>query len=310
MELSILLSKQIISLFLYVAAGYVSVRAGLFRSEDSKTISRMVVYICSPCAILAAFQIELTQDKVRGLLLALVMSVIVHVFLIGFTKLLQKPLGLNRIERASLIYTNAGNLIIPLVAAVLGEKWVFYTTAFIIVQTVLIFTHGTGLLGQQEKTDYKEILLNPNMLAIAAGFFLFVTEIRVPDVIGTCMSGFGDMIGTAGMYVIGMVIGNVDLKWVFARKRPYLICFGRLIVYPLIITFAFAATAQLGIHKDIKQILLVVLLAAVAPAAAMVTQLTQIYDGDSQYASVINVMTIVFCIITMPVIVFIYEMFV
>ncbi len=53
-------------------------------------------------------------------------------------------------------------------------------------------------------------------------------EIRLPAVIDSCVSGFGDMISPASMMVIGMVIGDVDLKWVFRQKRPYLICMIRL----------------------------------------------------------------------------------
>ena len=48
------------------------------------------------------------------------------------------------------------------------------------------------------------------------------------------------MISPASMMVIGMVIGDVDLKWVFRQKRPYLICLLRLIVFPLIAVVAFA----------------------------------------------------------------------
>ena len=55
MELSLLLAEQIVSLFLFVAAGYASVKAGLFKSEDSKVISNMVVYICSPCMVIYSF---------------------------------------------------------------------------------------------------------------------------------------------------------------------------------------------------------------------------------------------------------------
>ena len=55
--------------------------------------------------------------------------------------------------------------------------------------------------------------------------------------------------------------------------------------------------------------LMVVLLATAAPAAAMVTQLAQLYNKDVKYASVINVMSVIFCIVTMPVMVMLYEMF-
>ena len=110
------------------------------------------------------------------------------------------------------------------------------------------------------------------------------------------------MISPASMMVIGMVIGDVDLKWVFHQKLL------RLIVFPLIAVVAFAGLERSGIHPDAEYILMIVLIATSAPAAAMITQLAQIYGKDSRYASVINVMSVIFCIITMPVMVLSYEM--
>ncbi len=309
MELSILLAQQITAMFLTMAVGYVIVRIGLFRAEDSKVISNVVVYICSPCIIVDSFQIELTQDKLQGLALAIVVSIAVHILMIGVTKLLEKPLGMNSIEKASVIYTNSGYLIIPLVMAVLGEEWVFYTTAFIVVQAILIWTHGASLISQRPENNIKKILLNPNIIAIVIGSILFITKIRLPVVIAGCVSGFGDMVSSASMLVIGMVIGNVDLLWIFRQKRPYLICFLRLIAFPATAVVAFGLIGRMGIHEDAEYILMTVLLASSAPTATMVTQLAQIYDKDSKYASVINVMSVVFCIITMPVMVLLYELF-
>ena len=73
MELSILLAEQIMAMFLTMVVGYIIVKIGLFKTKDSKIISNIVVYICSPCAIFNSFQIELTKDKVYGLLLATVL---------------------------------------------------------------------------------------------------------------------------------------------------------------------------------------------------------------------------------------------
>ena len=75
------------------------------------------------------------------------------------------------------------------------------------------------------------------------------------------------------------------------------------------IAAVFAMIVRMGIHRQAKDILLVVFLAAAAPAAAMVTQLAQIYDRDSKYASVINVMSVIFCIVTMPLMVMLYGLF-
>ena len=159
MEISILLAEQILAMFLTMAVGFVVVRIGLFKTEDSRIISNMVVYICNPCVVVHAFQIELTDDKIRGLLIAIGMSVIVHIVLIAGTAALSKVFHFNSIEKASIIYTNAGYLVIPLVSAVLGEEWVFYTTAFILVQTVLMWTHGVKLIGQEKDMNIRKIAL-------------------------------------------------------------------------------------------------------------------------------------------------------
>lgn len=66
------------------------------------------------------------------------------------------------------------------------------------------------------------------------------------------------------MMVIGMVIGDVDLKWVFHQKRPYLICLLRLIVFPLVAVVAFAGLERSGIHPDAEYILMIVLIATVS----------------------------------------------
>lgn len=307
MELSILLAEQIAALFLMMAVGYFLVRIGMLQAEDSKVISNLVVYVCSPCVVLDSFQITLTQDRINGLLLATAGAVLVHIALVGGTKLLEKPLGLNSIEKASIVYSNAGNLIIPLVTAVLGKEWVFYTVAYIIVQTVLIWTHGISVINRGEKSNLKGIIKNPNIIAILVGMIMLITGFRFPVPIRDCASGFASMIGPAGMIVIGMLIGKVDLIWVFRQKRPYFICVIRLLIFPVIFILIFSLTGMQALHPQAGYILLVVLLAGSAPAAAIVTQLAQIYNKDSKYASVINVMSVIFCIVTMPLITLLYE---
>ena len=75
----------------------------------------------------------------------------------------------------------------------------------------------------------------------------------------------------------------------------------------MIVVFAFALVGRFHVHPDAEYILMIVLLAAAAPAGAIITQLAQIYNKDSMYASVINVMSVVFCIITMPLMTLLYE---
>ena len=300
MELSVLLAEQIVVIFLMMAIGYVIVKIRLFKTEDSSVLSNLVVYICFPCVIINSFQIELTARTAKGLLLAVAAAAAAHAFMLLAVWILEKPLRLNSIEKVSIIYTNAGYLVIPLVSAVLGEEWVFYTTAFLLVQNLLTWTHGVSVLKGESERNYRKILLNPNIIALAAGILLFAAQIRLPAVLASCVESMSGLVTPASMLVIGMVIGDVDLGWVFCQKRPYLICLIRLVVIPL--------AERAGLHADAEYILLIVLIAVAAPVAAIITQLAQIYDRDVRYASVINVMSVVFCIFTMPLAVLIYEL--
>lgn len=308
MNLSVLLAEQIAALFLIALVGFVLIKKKIFESGDSKTLSTFVVYVFSPCVIVNSFQMEFSQEKMKGWMLAAAAAVLIHILLIGGGKILQIYFHLNAIEKASLEYSNAANLIVPLVTAVLGAEWVFYTTAYIMVQAVLVWTHGVSVIREKRERNLKKILLNPNIIAIFVGFVLFLMDTWFPPIIASSISGLGVMIGPASMLVIGMLMGDVDLIGVFKQKRPYLICLLRLVLFPVLLIFIFRVTGMTMIHPEGKRILLVSLLAASAPVAAMVTQLAQIYERDAKYASVINVMSVVFCVITMPLVVFLYEM--
>ena len=54
--------------------------------------------------------------------------------------------------------------------------------------------------------------------------------------------------------------------------------------------------------------LLIVFLAVITPSASTITQMCQVYGNDSQYASAINVMTTLFSIVTMPLMVLLFQM--
>ena len=55
MEISILLAQQIAQLFLMILMGFLIVKAGLLKDEDSKVLSKIVLYLIIPCVILNAF---------------------------------------------------------------------------------------------------------------------------------------------------------------------------------------------------------------------------------------------------------------
>ena len=307
MEISLLLMQQITELFLMIFMGYVIVKARLLKGEDSKVISKIVLYLIIPCVIINAFQVDYTSAKVQGLLLAFAASVMLQVLLLIIVWGAGR-MGLNEVEKASVYYSNAGNLIMPIVTFVLGQEWVLYGCVFMSVQIVFVWSHGKWVLSRQSKIDWKKILLNINMVAVFAGVFLFFTKIRLPQILNQTFGSVGSMIGPASMMVTGMLIAEMSLKDIFTNGRVYFITFLRLIAVPAVALLLLKVSGLVNGSPDGKKLLLIVFLAVITPSASTITQMCQVYGNDSQYASAINVMTTLFSIVTMPLMVLLFQM--
>ena len=183
--ISLILAQQIAVLVLMMLCGLLVVRAGLIRSEDSRVISVLCVYIILPCVMLHSFQITYSDEIRDGFFLALAAAVAVHVLLLILVGILGKFLHFDRVEQMSLLYSNAGNLVIPLVSAVLGQEWVIYASAFLCVQVLLLWTHGQSLMEQRAKFNWKKIVTNLNLIAAVLGMVFFFGKIQLPQIIGS-----------------------------------------------------------------------------------------------------------------------------
>ena len=307
MHISLLLMNQIIQLFIMIFMGFIIVKANLLKAEDSKILSVTVLYLIIPCVIINAFQVTYTKDTVQGLLITLAASVLTQIILLIIISVLGKFLNLNEVEVASIYYSNSGNLIVPIVMFILGKEWVLYGCVFMSVQLVFIWTHCKKIISRESVYDWRKIVLNINMISIAIGIILFLTRIHLPANINNTLSAVGSMIGPASMIVTGMLFAGMDLKQIFANKRVYFISFLRLIIVPVIALFLIKCSQLSTFSSNGNKLMLIVFLAIITPSASTVTQMCQVYGNDSQYASAINVVTTLLAIITMPLMVMLFQ---
>ena len=307
MHISILLMEQIIQLFLMIFMGFLIVKAKLLNSEDSKILSIIVLYLIIPCVIINVFQIDYTPQTVKGLLIALAGSVMTQVILLIVVSILGRVFHLNEVEVASIYYSNSGNLIVPIVMFILGKEWVLYGCVFMSVQLVFIWTHCKKIISRESVYDWRKIVLNINMISIAIGIVLFLTRIHLPAIINNTLSAVGSMIGPASMIVTGMLFAGMDFKQIFANKRVYFVSFFRLIIVPVIALFLIKCSQLSTFSSNGNKLMMIVFLAIITPSASTVTQMCQVYGNDSQYASAINVVTTLLAIVTMPLMVMLFQ---
>ena len=233
MQISILLAQQIAQLFLILIMGYAVVKAGLLKASDSKVLSVVMVYLVTPCVIINAFQINDTPEIRKGLLYSMAIAAAIHVVLLVLSALLSRPLKLDAVEQVNVIYSNAAALVIPLVKALMGDAYVIYSCAFIIVQ---------------------------------------------------------------------------PLREVFCTRRNYLPTVLRLVVCPLVVLVLLWVCHASSWVADGKNILMTVYLAAITPACATVTSMAQLYDRDAAHSSALYVLTTLLSIVSMPVMIGLFDL--
>lgn len=288
--------------------GFAMVRTGVLDAKESRTLSVMSLYLFAPFAVLGSFEVDCTPDMRSALLFSLTFAIMTHIVVIALARLLAKPMKLTVVERASIIYPNSGSFIIPIVSSMLGLEWVIFTCVYMTVQLAMLWTHCRMMISGENKIELKKIFTNVNMIAIFLGIIIFFSGFKFTGALSGAVSSMAACVGPVVMLLTGMVIGGMDFKQLIAYRRAWLVVAMRLIVIPVIVTLIvkFSGFARLMHNGDL--VILISLLAVSAPSSSTVLQMTQVYRGqeEAEYASTINVLSMLCCVITMPLIVALY----
>jgi AEC family malonate efflux carrier (fragment) len=311
------LVSKILSLLVLVGAGVVLVKTKLLKKEDSVALSKISVFLLSPCVIVSSFSMKVDGKAGQSLLLCFFYAILANFLFLFLGTLLRKPLHLSPVEEMSLEYTNCGNFVLPIVASVLGEEYLLYVSAYITVYNLLVWTHGIHLFqGKAEQTKeekskenaFLKILFNPNILAILFGVFLFFTKISLPAPISLAVSDLGKMIGPISMLITGIILGSMSFKKILSYRRIYMVTAFRLLFFPFIYLLLISVLSRIDGFLDNPVLFLVTFLSAMAPAAANVSQFAILYGKEEEYASCINIFTTLCTIISVPVLVYLSGM--
>ena len=299
------LAKKIAELFLILFAAAALVKTGVLKTENSRVLSKLSLYFITPCVIFNSFQKELTAEVGQGLLTAVALAVGFEALFFLIAAVLRRVWKATEVERASIVFANVGNLVIPLVSFVLGPEWIIYVSAYIFVFNLLFWTMGIRMFDRESKPSLRKILLNPNLVATWAGLLTLFTRLKLPEPVALTFSDVASMIGPLTMMITGMVIGGMTPRGMFANRRVFGVIFFRMVLASGLAVLAAVPVARF-LPVD-RNIVMIVLLGAIAPSASNINQVAILYNKDAVYASAINVLTTLSCIVTMPLWVMLYE---
>lgn len=292
------LVNQVLSMFLMLAVGYIAYRTKLITEGGVGDLSRTVMYIASPCLMMASFiqPFDGTHLMNAGLCAVLSVAVLAICALVAHVAYGKK----DPISQFGVIFSNTGFVGIPLVQHVLGQSYVFYVTVCIAVLTFLIWTYGVYLVtGNTKEISLKKVFTNPAVVTLFIGFAFFLFSVPVPDFISGSLDTLGEVNTGLAMVVLGCYLAQTRLSLIVRDLRAYKVSVLRLIVAPLLTLLLLWLVPSALVPSDIK---MVVLITFSTPIGAMVAMLSQKYGANYEYGAGIVSLSTLLSLVSMPII--------
>ncbi|MBO5408284.1 MAG: AEC family transporter [Clostridia bacterium] len=297
--------EQVLVLFLLIAIGFLCNKGKLLSKEANKRISDLVVIVVAPCVIIKSFLREFNPDMLKLLLLALLIAAVSHVvmFLLSYLLIRDKNEQRKRVLQFGSIFSNAGFIALPLQEALLGTDGVFFGAAYVVMFNIFAWSWGICLMtGDQSKITVKKILFSPGIIGVVIGMILFVTSVKLPNVIATTLTHISNLNTPLPMIVVGYYLAETNLLHALKDKGNYL-CIGiRLIAFPLL---ALAIMYLCGVRDAM---LISMAIAMSAPVGAMTTMFSEKFGSDTVLSVQLVSLSTLFSMVTMPVIVALAKM--
>lgn len=285
-----------ISFVLIIVTGYALKKKGFFRPKDFHLVSRMVICITLPCAIVSNFS-RLSMDN--SLLFMCVLGLAANVFtlLAGFLASLRDSREGKAFNMLNMSGYNVGNFTLPFVQEFLGPMGFAATSLFdtgnAIMCTGITYTLVSMVSGKGEspsvKNVAKSLLSSMPFNAYVVMTVLAVLRISLPEVVVS----YAGTVGSANAFLALLMIGiGFELRFERAKISRMVKVLGMR--YGLAVLMAVAAYLLLPFPLDVRRAMALV---ALGPVSSVAAAYTGRLGGDVELASAVNSLSIVLSIV-------------
>lgn len=299
-----LVFERVVILFLLMGVGVWCRRTKLLSDIAVKGIVDLLVIVVTPAIIVDVFARDFDPSMLKGLGIAAILSLAIHLASILFAKLTihERNRDTEPVLKLAIVFSNSSFMGIPMERAILGDIGVFYGTVYIVIFNLLIWSYGFSKMRRGVGSRIRMIrsaLLNPGTVGIALGLVVFLMPWKLPEVIKLPVGNLADINTPLAMIIIGYYLGGAKLAIALKRFKTIFTMFSRLVIVPLAFV---VAVYPLKDFVD-PMVLLALTIAVSAPTAAMVSMFAAKFNRDVDTSVALVSASTALSIITMPAII-------
>jgi hypothetical protein len=288
------------SLALILVLGFFLGKKKLIGVGTNRELTNLLLTIFMPASLFMAFPAEYSEQSLSLFSSGLLAGVLVMLMLILVSRILFNRWwfkgGLRYESQFAFIFNNATFLGYPIVANTFGSTGIIAYCGFIIAFNIALFSYGIWLFEHKITLKlFKSIVTNPNIIAVLLGMIIFLTGIKLPELITSSVGIVGNATTPLSIICIGFMLSRADFKNLIKKWKIIITAASQLILCPLI-TF--------GVLKALNfpaEVINVCTLIQSLPTATSLGLFATKYGGNNIEASELVTVSTILSVVTMPV---------
>lgn len=286
-----------LAFILIIVLGYLLKKKGFFHASDFYLISKIVIRITLPAAIVSNFS-RITMEN--SLLLMVVIGLAANIVMVSVGYLINagKSKEAKAFDMLNLSGYNIGNFTLPFVQSFLGPVGFATTSLFdagnAVMCTGVTYTLASMVIGKGDKPSVKNILKSLfSSLPFDAYIIMTVLAIlRIP--LPSVVTSFAATVGGANAFLALLMIG---IGFEIHMEKDKVSTMVKLMVlrYGTAVLFALGAYFLLPFPLEVRQALAIV---SFGPVSSVSPAFTGKLEGDVELSSAVNSLSIVLSIVS------------
>lgn len=252
---------QMVMIFGVIIIGYLAAKRGWWATEMNRGMSVFVLNVTAPCLILSSVMGDGLIFETKEILQLLLVSVLNYIILIGFAYFFTAIWHLDTFRRGLLRFMlSFGNVTFigfPVLAAIFGERAVFYGSVLTIPFNLLIFTMGDEFISNRggiKQAFRLRLIFSPCVLAAVTAVIIALMKLQAPPAMTQWFHLIGDMTIPSALIIIGATLSQIPLRDMMGNKFVYTMSALKLFLIPVIVLFIFRA---IGFEDNVTNVAVV-----------------------------------------------------
>lgn len=331
-ELILLNSKfigSILTVITFIFIGYFLMKKKMVTEEVKNFVNFIVMDIALPAMAFKAFLSDFDQESAKNNISIILMSILIFIVLLTVSNLIfiRKEKDQRKTYGIMMSLGQVSFFSLPIIEAIYGTNEalipinlvIFIFRFFLYFYAYAVYS-GMKMNKENIKESLKKILLNPIMIAMLFGVFIWLTQGFMPKVeINSVKVSFlriditlpavynvlkyaSNLVIPLSMMLIGFTLGKVNIKNVIKMKDAWFIAAFRTIVGPLVAFGVLMLTSVIFAITFNEYETAGVVFGFAAPTSAVATAYSIRFNKNAYLASSVCFISTMISIITFPII--------